>query len=72
MMMQEADPSLSHITSALRTRGTISTGQHTDIEMPPIKLEDVYQHGENGEVRKVSIPSDLDQHRNLTTHFLFS
>lgn len=55
MTMQESEPSLSHVSTALRTRHTDSTGQ-TDVEIPVLKVEGAFQHVDVFQARKVSRP----------------
>ncbi|KAK9898790.1 hypothetical protein P389DRAFT_38888 [Cystobasidium minutum MCA 4210] len=54
MTMQESEPSLSHISTALRTRHTDSTGQ-TDIEIPVLKVEGAFQHVDVFQARKMQL-----------------
>lgn len=52
-MMQNNDPSLSHISSALRTRNTVTTAPTSDIEISTFKEEHLETGAENEQGDKV-------------------
>ncbi|KAK9898540.1 hypothetical protein P389DRAFT_193574 [Cystobasidium minutum MCA 4210] len=68
LVMRDTQPSLSHLSSAIRTRNTDSTAAQREIEMPALKLEEGYQEsGEEQTSKEKSRPFALTLNESMET-----